>query len=365
MNRQKTTKQDAGVKSKHYIYAFRSAEPALMLRFQEENSDAQVIRLQTNYRSGQEVLDLANDVIADSEAPIHLTSATGSASCVYARQFASPNDEAEVICEEIGSLVTRGRKANTLAVLARTGRNLRQLEIELRRSKVEYRKYGGQSVADAGEVKDYTSFLRLVHNPKDRPALMRALMLFPGVGEVQANKAAESTDFFGSFPRKASEARHWIEDMKELPFPEAMAYLVEKIEPLIHANYPDNAAERMVNLHNLAQDCTRGGFTLIDFIDAFVTERLEGPHPETAITLSTIHSAKGLEWENVYILGAGSAQMPSPRTETQEDYKEERRLMYVAVTRARTNLLISYPAYYGNVVQGPSPLLPSWVEWDA
>jgi len=347
------------------IYAFRSAEPALMLRFQDENPDAQVIRLQTNYRSGQPILDLANDVIADSEAPIHLTSATGADACVYARQFTSPDAEAEVLCDEIAGLLSRGHAGNTIAVLARASRNMRQLEVELRRAKIEYRKYGGQSVAEAAEVKDFTSFIRLVHNPKDRPALIRALMLFPGVGEVQANKAAESDDFFGSFPKKATEARHWIEDMRTLPFPEAMSYLVTKIEPLIQANYPDNAAERIINLHNLTQDCTRGGFTLIDFIDAFVTERLEGPHPENAITLSTIHSAKGLEWEDVYLIGAGSCQMPHSRTETAEDYKEERRLMYVAVTRARTNLLISYPSYCGNNMQVPSPLLPSWVEWDS
>ena len=258
------------------IYGFRAAMPALMTRFEQENDGVQAIKLEVNYRSGQNILDLANEVIKDSDAPLELKSATDKSSTVVARRLPGPEVEAYQTFMDIKCLISRGTKPNTIAVLSRGSRTLMSLELELRRGKIEYKKYGGQTIAEASEVKDFTSFVRIMHNPKDRPALMRALTQFPGVGDIAATRAAESDDFFGAFPKKAAEAKHWVEVMESMPFGKSLEYLLAKIKPLIKHNYDESADSRFDNLENLVNDCVASEFTRTDFIDAFVTEKFEG-----------------------------------------------------------------------------------------
>jgi DNA helicase-2/ATP-dependent DNA helicase PcrA len=135
------------------------------------------------------------------------------------------------------------------------------------------------------------------------------------------------------------------------------------VRTMMWENYEDNNAQsRMDNLERLVESCISEDFTREDFVDAFVTEKMEEKHPELAITLSTIHSAKGLEWETVFLVGAGDTQMPGRRAIERHEIEEERRLMYVAVTRAKGNLGISFPGvlgegWYGGDAQGVSRFL--------
>lgn len=345
------------------IYGFRSAEPALLARFRDENPEADVLCLDINYRSAQPILDLANHVIKGSSSPITLRSHDKRSSVVRAIQFATVEQEAKSICEDIQSHRRSGVRSKDIAVLARSSRTLILLEIELRRAHIEYKKYGGQTIAEAAEVKDFTAFLRITHNIKDRPALIRVATMFPGVGEIRAERAADAGDIVASVPKQASQAIAWAAHMRGVEFVEALRFLQVQIAPLIKRNYPENYPERMATISSLVSEFSESGANITEFLDAFVTERFEGAHPDTALTLSTIHSAKGLEWEHLYLIGVGSHQMPHPRALDSCEREEERRLMYVALTRARTHLTISFPSFINRTQQKASGFLPDEIVW--
>jgi DNA helicase-2/ATP-dependent DNA helicase PcrA len=142
--------------------------------------------------------------------------------------------------------------------------------------------------------------------------------------------------------------------------------LLHVIYPLIERNYPQNHAERMATLQALVDSMKASTLSMAEFLDAFSLEKsTEKDHAENELTVATIHASKGLEYDCVVLCGAGSAQMPHPKSIDPEAYEEERRLMYVAVTRARNHLLITYPI---DGVQGspqrPSPFLPPKFPWD-
>lgn len=345
------------------IYGFRAAQPALMVRFRQENPDANVVQLDINYRSAQAILDVANYVIKDSESPITLKSCSSRSGVVRHICFSTAAAEAQSVFEDIRSLRTSGTPLSDIAVLARGSRALLLLEMELRKGRIAYRKYGGQSISDAAEVKDFVSFLRLVHNIKDRPALIRAATLFSGVGEIGAERAADANDILAALPGQSKQVGEWVRYMAGLELPCALEFLQKQMLPLFKRNYPDNYAERMATISNLVREFSEPGVSLTDVLDAFITERFDSEHPENTLTLSTIHSAKGLEWTRVYLIGCGSMQIPHPRAMTRDELSEEKRLLYVAVTRAKSHLTISFPSIYNKSTQKACGFLPDTTKW--
>lgn len=235
-------------------------------------------------------------------------------------------------------------------MLARSSRFLTTLEIALNYHQVPYKKYGGQTLADAAEVKDFICFLRVVHNPHDRIAMLRALTQFPGIGEGTAAKAisAHRDGLFdeGVWPGAAADLPVWLKELREAKTMGDMGRMLqERIRPLILANYAKDGEERLGTINALVNAMDKLNGDLVTFLDGFTIDRTtDSFHPDNAITVSTIHSAKGLEWDNVWLIGAGSTQMPHPRAQFESELSEERRLLYVAVTRARTHLVISFPS---------------------
>lgn len=355
------------------IYGFRGSDVSLIVEFPRRNPGAKVLKLEDNYRSGQSILDLANEVVSHSAAALHLHSARhgdfGEGAVSY-RMYLTPDDEAKGVIGWIRDRVTSGRKPHDIAILARGSKVMTALEVQLNVYKIRYKKYGGLTLADAAEVKDFIAFLRVAHNPQDKIALLRALTQFPGIGEGTAVKAiaARGEGLFAEdiWPKSASPMATWTQELRSgKTLGEAGKYLMEEIRPLILQNYPKDGEDRLATINSLVNSMEQTRATLTEFLDGFSIDRTtDNRHPDDAVTLSTIHSAKGLEWDSVWLAGASSAVMPHPRAETRDEIDEERRLFYVAVTRAKQNLVISYPAQNERRQnQSYSMFIPDGVEW--
>ena len=329
------------------IYGFRGSDVKLILGF-GKSKETKVLKLENNYRSGQPILDLANAVIADSPAALKLVAANGAAARVDFRSYPTPEQEAGGVIKWIKTRLQSGRRGCDCAVLARSSRTLTSLEVLLNQNWIPYKKYGGQMLADASEVKDFIAFLRVAHNSRDKVALLRALTQFPGIGEGTAAKAIAEHhgELFHDqhWPKAAAELPKWIDQVNRMSsLGEKGQSLCRFMRPLIAANYPKDAEDRFATLQVLVNSMESLQRTLPDFLDGFNLSRdTDSDHPQNAVILSTIHSSKGLEWDGVWLIGAGSSQMPHPRTEEIGSEEEERRLFYVAVTRARNHLVVSY-----------------------
>jgi DNA helicase-2/ATP-dependent DNA helicase PcrA len=357
------------------IFGFRGASCDLVDVFLKEHSRARIIRLEDNYRPGQKILDLANGVVAECPRALKLTSAKGHASRTELAPLPNTVAESAFILDWIRQRTERGTSPSEVAILARSSRSLETVELALKFQKIPYRKYGGLSLGDSAEVKDFVAFLRLAFNPNDRVALVRCLTLFPGVGEAAAENYASADDdtaneLFAverSLPRGAGSLNEWLKELRSRrSVGDRGEYLLGVIYPLIERNYPQNAADRMATLQVLADSMKEMNATMAEFLDAFSLEKsTETGHLDSELTVATIHASKGLEYDCVVLCGAGSGQMPHPKSVEPESYEEERRLMYVAVTRARERLLITYPVDgVPGSPQAPSPFLPPKFPWD-
>jgi DNA helicase-2/ATP-dependent DNA helicase PcrA len=282
--------------------------------------------------------------------------------------------ESAFIMDWIRKRIERGTKPSEIAVLSRSSRSIETVELALKFQKIPYRKYGGLTLGDSAEVKDFIAFLRLAFNANDRVALVRCLTLFPGVGESSAEKYASTEEapdeLFAverSLPRGAGSLNDWLKNLRTAKGLGARGeYLLHVIYPLIERNYPQNHTERMATLQALVDSMKATNLTMAEFLDAFSLEKsTEKDHHESELTVATIHASKGLEYDCVVVCGAGSAQMPHPKSTDPEAFEEERRLMYVAVTRARSRLLITYPVDgVPGSPQRSSPFLPPKFPWD-
>jgi DNA helicase-2/ATP-dependent DNA helicase PcrA len=340
------------------IYSFRGSAPKLMARFSGEHPECKVHTLALNYRSGQSVLDVANDSLLGGDRPVTLKAAKGDRGYVHKYAFGDHSQEADFIQRGVLWRLKAGTPASQIAVLFRSGHQSSHIEMALRRGRIPYRKYGGISITEAADVKDFLAILKVWHNPLDRVSRLRVATLFPGVGEKGAEKAIEKGE--PRWPVKAQEAGLWVARADAAGWPEGVNILARAMAPLLESNYPDDHEERAERVEALA-DTAREFSGLADFLDHYATgdENGEKPHPEDCITLSTIHSSKGLEWDDVFLTGAGGSQIPSRKAEENGQTEEERRLLYVAITRARKFLSISYPEFTPRSGwQTPTPFLP-------
>jgi DNA helicase-2/ATP-dependent DNA helicase PcrA len=357
------------------IFGFRGASCSLVDLFLKEHPKARIIRLEDNYRSGQKILDLANRVVESAPQALVLTSARKHESESHLMALPNAVSESAFILDWIRKKTERGTKPSEIAILSRSSRSIETVEMALKLQKIAYRKYGGLMLGDSAEVKDFIAFLRLAFNPDDRVALVRCLTQFPGVGEASAERFVAGDDdshddlfqVERSLPRGAGNLNGWLEKMRSTPGVGAKGeYLLSVVFPLIERNYPQNKAERMATLKVLVDSMKTTTMSMEDFLDAFSLERsTEVNHLDSEISVATIHASKGLEFDHVALCGAGSGQMPHPKSIEPEAYEEERRLMYVAVTRARRKLLITYPVNALSVSgQTASPFLPPEFPWD-
>ncbi|MFN2646070.1 MAG: ATP-dependent helicase [Burkholderiales bacterium] len=334
------------------IYSFRAATVENIRGFAAAYG-ASTVTLAENYRSTQPILDAANALIGKA-----LRSVKGAGAKPRYVTVADDAGQANYVVTQVLAQREQGTALKRQAVLFRSSHHSDVLELELVRRNIPYVKYGGLKFLEAAHVKDLLAVLRWADNPKNRIAAFRALQLLPGVGPATAQNAYTRFEI-GGWPSLASLDAPLAELLGALAAPEApWAGQIERVrewyEPHLERIY-EQAPVRAADLEQLER--IAGSFATRE---RFLSELALDPPAATGdlagapnldedyLVLSTVHSAKGQEWESVYVLNVSDGSFPSEfSTGSAALVEEERRLLYVAVTRAKTSLdLISPLKYY-------------------
>jgi DNA helicase-2/ATP-dependent DNA helicase PcrA len=361
------------------IYGFRGASPRYLLDAEKYFEDLTTITLSANYRSAAPILEVANALAADApegfcavlreEVPSSGAVQPTLIHCTDERQ------QSEMVAHRVLELYEEGMLLQRQAVLFRAAHHSADLEIELSRRRIPFIKYGGLQYLEAAHVKDLLAAFKLVDNPRDEMAWFRLFQLMPGVGPAKARRAIDAlrnddrtlplsllavsqrwTNVRRVLPSETNEmSQQLIEALcsSEGPLVVHADRLRQALAPLIIAAYedPNPRLEDLGALVLACSDATRlSDVAAAQALDPPAsTGNLAGPPmmDEDWLVLSTVHSAKGLEFDAVHIIHAADGNFPSDMSlGTPEGLEEERRLFYVAVTRARRNLAIYVPLRY-------------------
>ncbi|HEY5517291.1 MAG TPA: ATP-dependent helicase [Coriobacteriia bacterium] len=354
------------------IYSFRAADVRNILDFPSMFPDVEVLPLEQNYRSTQPILDATNRVIALAaerhEKNLWTAREGGEAPSVVTCH--DEDEQTDFVIRRVLELRESGVLLKHQAVLFRATHHSLPLELELQRRNIPYKKYGGLKFTETAHVKDLGAILRLAENPRDLSAGMRVLTLLPGVGPANAQRLMDALaegggDFltWADLPSPVPAAKvAWaslVGLMIGLTRPEPMdlpaqVHAVREVYgPLLERRY-DNATARLRDLEQIERLAARFDDRLTLLADMALdppawAEELAGPPvlDEDYLILSTVHSAKGLEWDAVYVIHAADGNIPSDMaTGSVEEIEEERRLFYVACTRAKDWLYVCFPLRY-------------------
>jgi DNA helicase-2/ATP-dependent DNA helicase PcrA len=354
------------------IYGWRAASAKHILEVPEHFPDATVVTLEHNYRSTQPILDTANALSTQAAKAFPKRLRTEREGGVRPELLFVRDESAQAgeVCDRVLEARERGMDLRTQAVLMRTSHDSALLELELSRRQIPFVKYGGLRYLEAAHVKDLIALFRLADNPRDEISWFRVLQLLEGVGPATARRALDvlvtaDGDELAAWP----EARERLPDDARAPADGVIAALRDvrvqaaaglraerlsrSLAPLISARYPDGP----VRLHDLEQlvAAAREASALGHFVSELIIDPplsssdLAGPPhlDEDYLVLSTIHSAKGLEWQAVHVLAIYDGNFPACLSAgSSETIDEERRLLYVAMTRARRQLHLYVPVRY-------------------
>ncbi|HVE46732.1 MAG TPA: ATP-dependent helicase [Acidimicrobiales bacterium] len=357
------------------IYGFRSGSARHMLEFPERFPGAEVVTLDRNYRSTPPVLAAANAVIAEAEAGFakELRAVRAGEERPALATCADELAQSTFVCDSVLERRERGVPLRQQAVLFRTGHHSDGLDLELARRNIPFVKYGGLKFLEAAHVKDLLSLLRILENPSDEMAWLRVLGLIEGVGPATTRRLIDElrvaeaealvrllSDDCPRFPVASATdiaaVRSALADCVAADVPPAaqVERLGKACAPLFARRYPGTASVRLADLEHLRSMATgytsRSRFLAELTLDPpSATGDLAGPPhlDDDWLVLSTIHSAKGGEWQVVHLIHASDGNLPSDMAlGSAEEVEEERRLLYVALTRARDTLVVSYPLRY-------------------
>ncbi len=348
------------------IYSFRGADFHNIMLFPKLFDNVKIIKLEENYRSVQSILDFANRI---NEAAVekytkNLFTRRGSGELPNIVAASTDNLQSKFIVEKILDLREEGVPLKDIAVLFRSSFFSFDLELELAKANIPFQKFGGMKFVETAHVKDVMSFLRIIINPKDIVSWYRVLLLHEGVGPKTAQRIldelataritinTEPDQQPGFKYQKLGSLFYLLYELKKKKWlPSEMVQKVyEYYWDLFKANYDDwNKRKKDLEIfQNIVENYSSVDTLLSDMaiepiiesvVDIEATDK-----EEEYLTLSTIHSAKGLEWHSVFIIHAVEGFFPSARSvENLETLEEERRLMYVASTRAKNNLFVTYP----------------------
>lgn len=364
------------------IYSWRGADVRNILDFQHRYPDANVFRIETNYRSLPPILDLANAAISHNTERLDKVlkpARRDAAPLPSVVALADGNEQAEFVVQKIAELHESGVALSDIAVLYRAHFHAMELQLELTVNDIPFRITSGPRFFDQAHVKDVASFLKFAVNPRDEMAFRRCALLLPGVGDKSAERmwnavkttldAAPAEAGFRPLlkldgcPSKARQAfdqfvHTWIE-MAPDGKPQPPAAMIESVTEAIYRDIAlatfANAEARLEDINKLAdfaanyEDATTflSEVALLTNMDADASgDSREAKREDRtdAVNLSTIHQAKGLEWKVVFLIGLAEGMFPSSWAMNEpEGIEEERRLFYVGITRAMDELFLSWP----------------------
>jgi DNA helicase II / ATP-dependent DNA helicase PcrA len=349
------------------IYSFRGANFRNIMDFPEAFPGTQIIKLEENYRSTQPILNLTNEIIqrAHERYDKRLRTRKREGETPILVQAESEQMQSRFVCQKILELREEGVPLWDIAVLFRSSFHSFDLELELARHNIPFIKRGGFQFMETTHIKDLLAHLRILANPQDAISWNRVLLLLEGVGAqatqkitrwiLQGNQAVERLRSFEAKGKVVHGLRTLAQVLQvaaEAQRPAEQAeYLMQYYLPILKRNHPDDHPKRFKDLEHFVGITER-----YRSLERLLSDMaLEPPNDSVAgvlavdpdegpLVLSTIHSAKGLEWHSVFIIWALEGRFPSfYNIDSEEELEEERRLLYVAATRAKENLFITYP----------------------
>lgn len=377
------------------IYSFRGATIENILQFQKDYDEVKIVMLEQNYRSSQSILHVANDVIANNKGqlPKKLWTANDEGEKIKLVRTATDNDEGKYVADAIQEQKLRSHfRNNDFAILYRTNAQSRSFEESLRRMNIAYRIYGGTSFYQRKEIKDFLSYLRVIVNPGDEEALKR-IINFParGIGKTTVEKAIlfanENNISFWNVLERAAEFGYRATTLEvisnfvtmikmfqsELQKKNAydLATIVGKSTGIIKELFNNKTTEGLARYENIqellnsvkefTETPTEDGELLDKSLGSYLqqitllTDADEDKGESDVVKLMTIHAAKGLEFPVIFVGGLEETLFPNAMAiNTKEELEEERRLFYVAVTRAKHKLYLTYANTryrFGNLMQ--------------
>ena len=353
------------------IYSFRGASFRNILDFPRQFPGTTIVALEQNYRSTQPILDVSNTLISRASERYTKTLWTkrGGGERPWLVTTQDEQQQTRFVVDRILELHETGVPLREIAVLFRAGYMSADLEIELTSRKIPFEKWGGLKFLEAAHVKDVLAFLRILENPRDEVSWYRILMLLPGIGDATARAAIDlmaqmawDSRAFGHYraPARAREAHtHLVallDQLRSTPVLDMasvsadIARVRQLYDGILREKY-DRVEPRLADLDQL--QTIAGGYANREaFLSALAleppqaTQDLAGGSDDErdVLTLSTTHSAKGKEWDAVFLIWAADGWFPMARAiNDDEELEEERRLMYVALTRARNHLAVTCP----------------------
>ena len=349
------------------IYSFRGANFRNIMDFPDAFPGTRIIKLEENYRSTQPILNLTNKIIqlAKERYDKRLFTHKQEGETPVLVQAESEQMQSRFVCQKILELREEGVPLWDIAVLFRSSFHSFDLELELARHNIPFIKRGGFQFMETTHIKDLLAHLRILANPQDTISWNRVLLLLEGVGPQMSQKitgwlleGSQPVERLRTFQAKAKIAHELKTLAQVLQYAsqaerpaEQTQYLMQYYAPILKRTHPDDHPKRLRDLEHFQGITDR--YRSLERLLADMA--LEPPNDsvggvlavdpdEGPVILSTIHSAKGLEWHSVFIIWALEGRFPSfYNINTDEELEEERRLLYVAATRAKENLFISYP----------------------
>ncbi|MBO6586422.1 MAG: ATP-dependent helicase [Gracilimonas sp.] len=367
------------------IYSFRGADHQNIMDFPERFEGTKLIKLEENYRSTPQILNVANNLLnqASFKFDKQLYSEIKDGELPALVQSSSEHDQSRFITQAVLQLREQEMELNEMAVLFRNGRDSFDLEVELNRKNIPFVKYGGQKFTEAAHIKDVLAHIRVLVNPMDTIAWNRVLMLLDGIGPKTAQDLFEWIRLAKNPYRldlSDTTSQSYIDQLKVLSklliALKENDHSVAKVVELVVDYYRDFCKDRYDDYPKRLKDLeafinVSESFTslpkmleelALDPITATAVDTEQKTKEEAPLILSTIHSAKGLEWKHVFIIQCLDGIIPSAYSvEEEEQLDEELRLLYVAATRAKDMLYFSYPVLaqsaYGDYFTQPSRFL--------
>ncbi|MBK3331639.1 UvrD-helicase domain-containing protein [Persephonella atlantica] len=352
------------------IYTWRGANPDNILEFEKDFPKTRIIKLERNYRSTEKILSVANSVISSAkgrwkEKVLRLWTEKKGDDDVYLISLETDKRESEFISKKISSLIKEGYQYGDFAVLIRMSYLSRNIEESMIKTGIPYQVVGGVKFYERAEIKDILAYIRFALQPKDTQAFKRIINLPPrGIGEKTIQKVQQyyETDWLqaleDAYQHLSKKAQLRVQEFLEIVEyirkygnekpSETARYVVSALD---YENYLENKykdwEDRVANIHelfNALKEVEKSGKTFLEFLEeSSLSQAQDSLENSNSVKIMTVHASKGLEFPVVFIAGLEDGLFPSGRAfEDIEQMEEERRLFYVAITRAKEKVFITY-----------------------